>query len=523
MASSVNLDAMLPRADFAVTAENGLSSSKIQTIGLKDLTSDSFIVPALRKPDFQRETNHWSPKQISVFLKSFLEGELIPSLILWKSDSYIFVIDGGHRISALRAWVEDDYGDGPQSRLFYKNQIPAEQAKLAAKTRKIVNKEIGSYQELVSVAKNIDKHSDFKAILAKNMPAQALPLLWVEGDADKAESSFFKINTQGTPLDKIEERLLKNRRKPAAIAARSLVRAGTGHKYWSKFEHEKKEQIEKVSKQLFELLFEPETTEPLKTLDLPLGGNVSYGKSLDLIIDYIYNTQPTLQGEKVSLEKMSDDVDGNLTLSSLYNCKTITERITGNSHGSLGLHPAIYFYNHMGKPNKFLFLAVTKMFADAVNNNDANFFKKFTQAREKLEKFLIAHKYLFAHIVSQTRSQKRISVLEGVFKFCIEEVSQEHELSPEKIADVAGLEFALLRDKEASSAKISTANKNQAFLSQALNNALICPICKGLISKSSISYDHVVPVKKGGLGSSSNTQITHPYCNTGVKNQQDNS
>jgi hypothetical protein len=25
---------------------------------------------------------------------------------------YIFVIDGGHRLSALRAWMEDDYGDG---------------------------------------------------------------------------------------------------------------------------------------------------------------------------------------------------------------------------------------------------------------------------------------------------------------------------------------------------------------------------------------------------------------------------
>jgi len=66
----------------------------------------------LRKPDFQRETNHWSPEQVVTFIASFLDDELIPSLILWYSPSYIFVIDGGHRLSALRAWMNDDYGIG---------------------------------------------------------------------------------------------------------------------------------------------------------------------------------------------------------------------------------------------------------------------------------------------------------------------------------------------------------------------------------------------------------------------------
>ena len=55
--------------------------------------------------------DHWTPEQVVTFVASFLDSEVIPSLILWKSPMYIFVIDGGHRLSALRAWMGDDYGD----------------------------------------------------------------------------------------------------------------------------------------------------------------------------------------------------------------------------------------------------------------------------------------------------------------------------------------------------------------------------------------------------------------------------
>jgi hypothetical protein len=40
------------------------------------------------------------------FVASFLDSEVIPGLILWMSPSYIFVVDGGHRLSALRECLE---------------------------------------------------------------------------------------------------------------------------------------------------------------------------------------------------------------------------------------------------------------------------------------------------------------------------------------------------------------------------------------------------------------------------------
>jgi hypothetical protein len=123
----VNLDALIPREDFEVE-ENINPGKKKETISIADLEKDSFFFSNIRKPDFQRETNEWDKQRICEFIKSFVEGDLIPAIILWKSTAgYLFVIDGSHRLSALYAWVNNDYGDGGISKLFYDGVIPDEQ------------------------------------------------------------------------------------------------------------------------------------------------------------------------------------------------------------------------------------------------------------------------------------------------------------------------------------------------------------------------------------------------------------
>src|SRR5438309_10445166 len=104
MARRVDLDAMIPREDFAVEEET-YALDLIKHLPITHLANDSHVLKLLRKPDFQRETNHWSPDQVVSLLESFFDSEVIPSLILWKAPRYIFVIDGGHRLSALRAWM----------------------------------------------------------------------------------------------------------------------------------------------------------------------------------------------------------------------------------------------------------------------------------------------------------------------------------------------------------------------------------------------------------------------------------
>ncbi|MGV8887757.1 MAG: DUF262 domain-containing protein [Pseudomonas sp.] len=258
----VNLDALIKREDFAASDESS-SFENVSTISLRDFTSGGLIGPSLRKPDFQRETNHWSPEQVVSLLECFVNGDLIPSVILWQSPTYLFVIDGGHRLSVLKAWIDDDYGDGPTSQPFFGYHISAEQKKNATKVRALVNKKIGSWQHFTAKIQdeNLDP-SERKKISA--LITRGLPIQWVKGDADKAESSFFKINTKGTPLDSIEELLLKSRKKPISIAARAIIRAGKGHRYWSSFEKNEAEKIEEISGRLHSILFDPEIKSPIK-------------------------------------------------------------------------------------------------------------------------------------------------------------------------------------------------------------------------------------------------------------------
>ena len=126
------------------------------------LEASAFFYDTLRKPDFQRETASWSPDTVANFISSFLAGDLIPAIILWKSFKNVFVIDGAHRLGALLAWVHDDYGDGKISRNFFDNMIPPEQATAAEKTRALVKKQVGTYEEHTAAVKHGNAREEVK-------------------------------------------------------------------------------------------------------------------------------------------------------------------------------------------------------------------------------------------------------------------------------------------------------------------------------------------------------------------------
>lgn len=520
MAAKVNLDAMIPRADFSSTSDEESSAEKIQTFSIEQLKKDSLLVHRLRKPDFQRETTHWDAKQIVAFLKSFLDNELVPSVILWQSPSHVFVIDGGHRISTLRAWIEDDYGDGQLSRKFYLGTIPEDQKRVANRVRTAINKEVGNYTDLRAAMIDPESYSDeLLKKRARNLATRSLSLQWVEGDAEKAETSFFKINTQGTPLHKVEERLLRERRNPVAISARSIVRAGTGHKYWSRFDEDIKISIEKSALELHNLLFQPEINEPIKTLDLPLGGKSSPIGALNILMDFVTmaGREQNTAAENWSINK--PDVDGSATVRALNQCTRIIRRITGNDAASLGLHPAVYFYNHRGKHSDYLFLSIVRVFSRKIQSNDKDFFKKFTKCRNLLEDFLIENKALINQSIVQIGSTQRVERLSGMFEGLVENFLNNGELGTNELLKLLGLQGKLVASELEGAAKNFTNEaKSAIYLRESLDRALICPICKGRIDvRKSASYDHIMRKSDGGVGNANNGQITHPYCNTSIK------
>src|SRR5205823_12335378 len=96
----------------AVTPEDNSSGDepylKIEHL----MPGDNSRADLLRKPDFQRATWAWTPEDCVSLLESVLTERVVPSVILWLNpESLWYVLDGGHRISVLLAWIRDDWGD----------------------------------------------------------------------------------------------------------------------------------------------------------------------------------------------------------------------------------------------------------------------------------------------------------------------------------------------------------------------------------------------------------------------------
>ena len=66
MATRVELDALIRREDFCETDEQSESPQGLvkDRLGITDLRKGEFFFAALRKPDFQRETNEWDGETI---------------------------------------------------------------------------------------------------------------------------------------------------------------------------------------------------------------------------------------------------------------------------------------------------------------------------------------------------------------------------------------------------------------------------------------------------------------------------
>jgi hypothetical protein len=516
MASTVNLDAMITRSDFASKqgTENEQANNNFAEIALKDLAgSGAWLPKLLRKPDFQRETTQWSPSQIATLIESFLDSELIPAVILWGPKSHIFVIDGAHRLSALLAWVNDDYGDGPHSYNYFGGVIPVAQKAQARKTKLEVERRVGTFSHLSSqIASGNDIVDEKMASRIGSFVRRGLQVQWIYGDADKAESSFFKINTQGSVLDPTESRILQNRRKAPALAARSVVRAATGHQYWSKFDKDVQDSIAKRATSIHRSLFAPEIQSPIKTIDLPIGGSSSVTDALDLLINLSEMVDPARR----AIEKYGDDPDGAETLNILTNLEKVTSSLIGNQSKSLGLHPFVYFYTSKGRHYPPLMMGMFSTVADKIRNNDREWFKLFaTPKRRIVEEALIEHKTIMTLLISALGSKARVAGGRDVLSFIINCAKQGDVVTPDGIAGALNLESRLYSIQSKPGADFSDDAKSSAFLREALKQAVRCPLCEGYLDPAkSISWDHITRKADGGNGDENNCQPTHPYCNS---------
>jgi hypothetical protein len=432
------------------------------------------------------------------------------------------VIDGGHRLSALEAWIEDDYGDGPRSRAFFGNAISKEQLKAAAQTRTMVSQHIGSWQHFQSSLSSQNLGEEERRRL-NTAVSRGIHVQWVQGNAEKAEASFFKINMKGTPLDQIEELLLSNRKKPIAISSRAVIRAGMGHKYWSRFSPPICDEIEDLAKKIHKTLFEPEVDTPIKTLDLPLGGSTGVRSALQVLVEFMLSANQNQLGEPKTLKSTIDDTDGSGTRDVLVRTFALASRITGNERGSLGLHPAIYFYGPTGRHLTPMFLGMSALIARKIVNNDKSFFEKFTKARSRLEDILILHKDLVATILQKTISRQRITKYAELIDSLIAELCADpgKAITDVDLVTLAGLSGKIITGNQGEGGEqFSDDTKSSAFINTGIKSAIRCPECNGYLDPAkSVSYDHVKERAAGGQSNLDNCQLMHLYCNQSVKNK----
>ncbi len=522
--SEVNLDALIPREDLEVkqTKQQG---QQVPSIDINALKRGNFFSENLRKPDFQRETCEWTPERVYNLVLSFVSGDLIPAVILWRGDGYNFVIDGAHRLSALIAWVSNDYGDKSISQSFF-GEIDPIQIELADATRKLIEKNIGSFDDINWANQNQSKADPAKVAIAQRLSALPITLQWVPGDATNAEKSFFKINESASPIDKTEKRLLQARKKPCAIAARAIIRSGTGHKYWDKFPAANQSKIELISKEINGWLFNPKLKTPVKTLDIPIAGKSYNAQTQELILNVVNFSNDIKIVDKSKVKKDGDYPEYNLpneneegegTIKYLTNTKRILSNITGSQSSSLGLHPIIYFYSLQGRYQITPFMAMLYLIKDYDARKQL---KKFTKCRKQFEEFLWRHKA----IVNQAQTQwgsgaKGYVQLSELFNYIIlafQEGKNEDEILKMLDRNVSYNFFKPgVREVNPQHRKtFSTESKSEVFLREAINSALRCNICGGYVHLNSIQIDHDETIEEGGIGNADNGRITHPYCNS---------
>jgi len=531
LAEIVNLDALILREDFIapLNDQNIAGESGKTTASTTDLRRGESFFETLRKPDFQRETAAWSPMMVCDFIEAFVNVDLIPSVICWQSPARLtFIIDGAHRLSAIIAWLEDDYGAGKRSVEFY-GKIPEEQERIHNKTRELVKKRVGSYAEWRaetstpgSVPELVDK--------VRGLAYAKVPLLWVPGtDATKAEKAFFTINQSAVEIDATELKILNARSKPNAVAARTIVRNATGTKYWESFTKEGQQEIVGDGKKIYAALYVPPLQTPPRTEELPVAGHGYGSQTLPLIFDLV-NIANKFPVEDASKNKKKYLVpqghakpEENPTLQTMRATVRLVNRITTTHPSSLGLHPAVYFYaaNYRHQPTAVL--AVSQFIKDM---EEGDSFLEFTKYRAKFETFLVNHKPFINDLTvkhgSMTKGFRQIRDYYWVIFGLVKDGRSDEEIESDLSASDEYQRLIKERPVVSKKAKaFSQDAKNVKLMGDVLEAAFVCNLCGARIDKKSMHLDHVVEKSAGGPGNLDNSQWLHPYCDSTAKGRME--
>jgi len=556
---NVNLDHHIPSASLLSTIDyQKVPKSEEAQLHKKDNMEYRDFLPdvsglsiwdRLRKPEFQRATSDWDDNKILSLLETMRDNQVIPGVILWLNTqtSHIFVLDGAHRLSVIRAWITEDWGDTNQAKQY--GYVEESELQAAKRIRSLVNNVLGSHADCQSAGKkfrqlvdNNKKPSDYmdpaeeaRGRFMYNLnTALRIPIQWVTGDYETAEQSFININTGGTPLSDQEVNFLQNRRSPVARAISGIVANGTKPTLWIKH----KDECNQISAELYNLLLESsDASSPERVADYPLClvkkqknfDRYMFVQNILSVAEYGETGEDNLRALIAEYaNEIDEDIVSDKTLSHLRNAKSLIAHIHGNQSQSLGFYPAFYFYTNKGQYKDFLFLLFLSWVSRGTAEDIISRKIHFTQTRDMFEEvWMIGKEWIFKTFGRKGAGPARLSKSHtDILQSLIDQTSKAKE-NTETAYDVLDKflkgqdakihsEFAkeFKREKGKPRGKFLPSVKLQSEFLTLFNKATErCAICGGRVQFGSHQVDHITKRASGGSSSVTNASFIHPFCN----------
>ena len=247
-------------------------------------------------------------------------------------------------------------------------------------------------------------------------------------------------------------------------------------------------------------------------------GKITSAQTLPLVVDMIAIVIASDGGKGVFEE---DDNSGDDTIGVLKRVRDLVLVINGNHPGSLGLHPAVYFYSQDGRFKSSAFLGMIKFVAELVKRKKLD---EFTSARKRFESFVLEYDFLVQQINRKLRTADRsYPFIARFFQFVLDGI-RDGKIDAKITAGIqqeSSFDYLVTVKPKVIPAKLGikfdSDTKSEVFIRSAINSVPRCGICGGVVHINSISIDHKKRRRDGGAAVAENGQLAHHYCNTGYK------
>lgn len=516
----------------------------------------------LRKPDFQRATWAWTPDDCVSLLESLLNEQVVPSVILWLNpESLWYVLDGGHRISVLLAWINNDWGDRRPLGDYRDKTLEKASRAAGARVRELLaQRQIGPFEEYMKASRRYRNlrasGSDPDQIMAADELHYAklvrrwqsinmgFPILWVRGDYEKAEESFLKINKSGRQLSPWETTLVENRRSSFARAVMSIARVSDKNHCWPTTSGDVKsdpntrknlEEILKTVDVLHTLLLTPVYEKPITQPQQPMLAT-PYTRP-ELQPAYLAELLTITEGQKgqgpETRKLLQRDARHSVPLMIaqgerlLANARDVIEHLTGRSPRSLGLVPLVYFYNSSGTFVRSLLYGMVYW----INRGSASQIlarkRLFAAYRGAFERVLLANKdKIINRITRRIGSGPEVTYptalyYDGLLRLLVDHdgIDNTTEFVRAHESLIENLSIVDEGDTQPTAAStLARTYRGQARQAVIVRDFIaqfsICSICGGrFYSGSATQVDHIHEHASGGPTTLENARQTHPFCN----------